>query len=350
MTATTTKPESLLPVSQQTVPLMKAAHCTKYGSPEVIQLTETEKPTPGAGEVLVKVHASSVTAADGMMRKGSPYFGRLFLGLTKPKNPTPGTGFAGVIEAVGHEVEALKVGDRIFGEVLFGLGSNAEYTCVPEMGVLAAMPEGMSFEEGAPVCDGALTSLNFLKELARIKPGQEVLINGASGSLGTAAVQIAKSFGAVVTGVCSTANLELVKSLGADKVIDYTHEDFTQTGKSYEVIYDTVGKSSFALSKRALTPAGVFVSPVLSLALLFQMIWTSKSGKKKARFSATGILPAPKLRELLQEVKDLIESGQVKTVIDRRYPLDEVADAHRYVDMGHKKGNVVLIAGENLED
>ncbi len=344
MTATiTAKPDTSLPLADQKAPEMKSIIATKYGSPEVLQLTTTQKPTPGAGEVLVKVHASSVTAADGMMRRGSPFYGRLFLGLTKPKNPTPGTGFAGVIEAVGEDVRTLKVGDRIFGEVVFGLGSNAEYTCVPEMGVVAAMPDSMSFDEGAPVCDGALTSLNFLKELAGIESGQQVLINGASGSLGTAAVQIAKSFGAHVTGVCSTANLEMVKSLGADEVIDYTKVDFTLTEKGYDVIYDTVGKSSFSLSKKALTPTGVFVSPVLSLALLFEMLWTSKFGSKKARFSATGILPAPKLRELLHEVKDLIESGRLRTVIDRRYPLDDIAEAHRYVDQGHKKGNVVIV-------
>jgi len=325
---------------------MRSVHCTRYGSPEVLQLTKVERPTPGPGEVLVKVHASSVTAADGMMRKGSPCFGRLFLGLTKPKNPTPGTGFAGEIEALGNGVTQWNVGDNVFGEVVFGAGTNADYTCVPEEGVLATMPENMTYEEGAPVCDGAVTSLNFLKELADIQSGQKVLINGASGSLGTAAVQLAKSFGAQVTGVCSTANLELVKSLGADEVMDYTKEDFTQTGQTYDIIYDTVGKSSFARCKPALTRTGTFVSPVLSLPLLVQMMWTSKVGSRKAKFSATGILPAPKLRELLEEVKSLIEAGKLKTVIDRRYPLDEIAEAHRYVDRGHKKGNVVVVGEE----
>ena len=182
----------------------------------------------------------------------------------------------------GNVIIDLKIGDRIFGEVVFGAGTNAEYTCVPEDGVLATMPESMTFEEAAPVCDGALTSLNFLKELAGIQAGKKVIINGASGSLGTAAVQIAKSFGAEVTGVCSAANVEMVKSLGADEVVDYTSEDFTKTGKTYDIIYDTVGKSSFSRCKGSLTKTGVFVSPVLSLPLLLQMIWTSKFGSRKA--------------------------------------------------------------------
>ncbi|MCL4107863.1 UNVERIFIED_CONTAM: hypothetical protein GTU68_001180 [Idotea baltica] len=321
---------------------MAAIVSTKYGSPEVLQLTEMEKPTPKEGELLIKVHAATVTAADGMMRKGIPYYGRLFLGLTKPKNPTPGTGFAGVIESIGKEVKQFKAGDRVFGEVVFGAGTNAEYTIVPEEGVLAIMPDNMSWSEAAPVCDGALTSLNFLQELANIQRGQKVLINGASGSLGTSAVQLAKHFGAEVTGVCSTENVELVASLGADEVIDYTKVDFTKNDCTYDIIYDTVGKSSFARCKGSLTEKGFFVSPVLSLALLLQMIWTSRLGSKKAKFSATGILPVVKLRSLLLELKGLFEKGKLSTVIDRCYQLEEVPDAHRYVDKGHKKGNVVV--------
>jgi NADPH:quinone reductase-like Zn-dependent oxidoreductase len=224
---------------------MKAIVCTKYGSPDVLELKEVEKPTPKDNEVLVKIYASSATAADCMMRQGTPFYGRLFLGLRKPHPSITGTGFAGVIEAVGKAVKRFQVGDSVFGETGMGFSTNAEYVCLPEDGVLSTLPNNLTYEEAAPICDGALTSFSFLKDIGEIQSGQSVLINGASGSLGSAAVQIAKSFGADVTGVCSTTNLELVKSLGADKVIDYTSEDFTQTRQTYDIIFDTVGKSSF---------------------------------------------------------------------------------------------------------
>lgn len=322
---------------------MKATICTKYGSPDVLQFTEVPKPTPGENEILVKVHAASVTAADGMIRKGTPFYGRFFIGLMKPKMPIPGTGFAGVIESVGKNVTQYKEGDRVFGETGLGFSAQAEYVCVAEESVLKTMPTNLSFEEAAPVCDGALTSMNFLKVLANIRRGQKVLIIGASGSLGSSAVQLARHFGAEVTGVCSTTNVKMVKSLGAGKVIDYSVEDFTKAGKTYDIIYDTVGKSSFSRCKSSLREDGVYVSPVLGFPLLLQMLWTSKIGRKKAKFSATGILPASKLRALLQEVKELIEAGVLRSVIDRRYPLEQAAEAHRYVDQGHKKGNVVLL-------
>jgi len=326
---------------------MKAIVYTKYGSPEVLHLKEVEKPAPNDSEVLVRVYASPVTAADGMMRKGSPFFGRLFLGLIRPKNPIPGTGFAGEIEAVGKDVTLLKKGDRVFGESILSSGTYAEYVCLSEEGVLTTKPDNMSYEEAAPVCDGALTSLNFLKELANVQRGQSVLVNGASGSLGTAAVQLARHFGAEVTGVCSTTNLDMVKSIGADKVIDYTQEDFTRTGQTYDVIYDTVGKSSFSRCKGSLTRNGVYLSPVLGLSLLFQMIWTSMIGSKKAKFSATGIRPVSELRILLQEIKELIEVGKLKSVMDRCYSLEQTVEAHSYVDKGHKRGNVVITLEHN---
>lgn len=321
---------------------MKTIVCTKYGSPDVLQLMEVEKPSPGDGEVLIKIHASSVTTADTMMRKGSPYIGRLFLGLFKPRNTGTGTGFAGEIKAIGKDVGSFSVGDHVFGEVLFGSGTNAEYVCVPEAGVIALMPQNMTFDEAAPVCDGALTSMNFLQSLGKIKPGQKVLINGASGSLGSSAVQLAVHFGAEVTGVCSTSNLELVKSLGADHVIDYTEEDFTKMGKAYDIIYDTVGKSSFSSCQKVLKDHGIFMSPVLGLSLLIQMIWTSLLGGKKAKFSATGVLPVKELRALLDDLIQIIREGKVKSIIDRRLAIGEIVAAHHYVDTGHKKGNVVI--------
>lgn len=322
---------------------MKAIACIKYGSPDVLQLKEVEKPTPKHNEVLIKIHAASVTAADSMMRTGTPLFGRLFMGLLKPKYPITGTGFAGEVEAVGKGTTLFKEGDSVFGESIFGFGTNAEYVCVPEDGMLATKPNNMTYEEAAPVCDGALTSLSFLKDVGQIQSGQRVLINGASGSLGSAAIQIANYFGAEVTGVCSAANVAMVRSLGAKKVIDYTQEDFTQSDKTYDIVYDTIGKSSFSRCKGILTKNGVYLSPVLGLPLLLQMICTSLAGGKKAKFSATGLRPQSELRELLNELIKLIEAGKLTSIIDRRYTLHQTADAHRYVEKGHKSGNVVVI-------
>lgn len=325
---------------------MKAIVCTKYGSPDVLELQEVEKPTPKSNEVLVRVYASSVTAADCMMRKGTPFYGRLFLGLMKPNISITGTGFAGVIEAVGEEVKLFKEGDSVFGETGVGFSTNAEYVCLPEEGLLVTLPNNMTYEEAASICDGALTSWSFLKDIGKIQSGQSVLINGASGSLGSAAVQIAKYFGAKVTGVCSTTNLEMVKSLGADKVIDYTKEDFTKTDQTYDIIFDTVGKSSFSHCQGSLKAQGVYLSPVLSLPLLLQMMWTSNRSKK-AKFSATGLRPISELRVLLNELKEVIEAGKIKLVMDRSYPLEQTAKAHRYIDKGHKKGNVVITVKHN---
>ncbi|MGI9244351.1 MAG: NAD(P)-dependent alcohol dehydrogenase [Verrucomicrobiales bacterium] len=322
---------------------MAAVVCHRYGVPEVLQFGELERPIPKAGEILVRVRAASVTAADVMMREGSPFFGRLFIGLTKPKEPIPGTGFAGVVEAIGAGVGSFKVGDRVFGESTLGPGTSAEYVCVSEGGVLAVMPDDLSYEAAAPVCDGALTSLSFLKDVAKLRSGQKILINGASGSLGTAAVQLAKHMGGIVTGVCSTSNIELVKSLGADHVIDYTKSDFTKGGELYDVIYDTVGKRSFSACKGSLGEHGVFVSPVLGVPLLLQMLWTWKIGTRSAKFSATGLRPAEELRPLLLELVELLQAGKLKSVIDRRYGLEEIVDAHHYVQGGHKKGNVVIV-------
>jgi len=321
---------------------MRAIITTKYGSPDVLRLEEIPKPTPKPNEVLVRIHASSVTTADTMMRRGTPFYGRLFIGLLKPTHPIPGTGFAGVVEAVGNDVTQFEEGDAVFGESVLGSGTNAEFVCVAENGIIMRKPENISFAEAASICDGPLTSINFLKNLANVKSGQKILINGASGSLGTAAIQLAKYFGAEVTGVTSTTNLELVKSLGADHVVDYTREDFAMSGRKYDVIYDTVGKSSFAEAKKALATNGVYLSPVLSISLLFQMMWTSIIGSKKARFSATGILPTPILRDLLDEIRAIIYTGQLRSVVDKQYSLGQIAEAHTYVDKGHKRGNVVL--------
>jgi NADPH:quinone reductase-like Zn-dependent oxidoreductase len=322
---------------------MKAMVSTKYGSPEIFQLQSVEKPTPKDNEVLVKIHAASVTTAETMMRTGYPLIGRLFMGLTKPKNAISGTGFSGVIESLGNEVSQFKVGDQVFGESLESFGTYAQFVCVDAKGIIALKPDNISHEEAATVGDGPITSWNFLKNLAEIKTDQSILIIGASGSLGTAAVQLAKNFGANVTGVCSTRNIELVKSLGANKVIDYTTTDINELGNQYDIIYDTIGISSFYKSKKLLTEKGIYMSPVLNFSLLIQMIWTSFLGQKKAKFSATGMLPVSSIRTYLQEIKKMIVNGRLKSIIDKRYALGETADAHRYIDEGHKVGNVVLV-------
>ncbi|MCG6186926.1 NAD(P)-dependent alcohol dehydrogenase [Maribellus maritimus] len=322
---------------------MKAIIATGYGAPDVLKMQQVDKPQPKENDVLVKVHASSATTADGMMRTGKPYFGRLMTGITKPKHAIPGTGFAGVVENVGKKVATFKPGDRVFGETTLGFSTNAEFFTIPENGVILPMPDNMSYAEGATYGDGHVTSLNFLKEIANIKPGQKVLINGASGSLGTAAVQIAKYMDTKVTGVCSTRNVGLVKSLGADHVIDYTKKDFTKVDETYDVVYDTIGKSTFSKSKNILSESGLYVSPVLKFSLLLQMMRTSISGKKKAKFAATGLRSDGELQNMLVELVEIFKQGRLKTVIDRQYPLEKVAEAHTYIASGHKKGNVVII-------
>lgn len=326
---------------------MKAAVAMGYGSPEVIRLKEVKRPIPKPNEVLVKVITASATTADAMMRTGKPYIARLFVGLLKPKKSIPGTGFSGVVEQVGKEVTDFKIGDRVFGETTFGFSSNAEYLTISEDGVILSMPENLDFSEAANFCDGHLTSFNFLKEIAKIEAGQKVLINGASGSLGTSAIQIAKHLGAHVTAVCSGRNIGLVQSLGADQVVDYQQKDFTKGNKKYDYVYDTIGKSSFSACKEILSEKGVYLSPVLKFSLLIQMIKTSLFGQKKARFEATGANKEDKLRALLIEVLDIYKSGKLKTIIDRQFPLEKVAEAHRYIDSGHKRGNVVIVTSSN---
>ena len=326
---------------------MKAIVYTKYGPPDVLQLTEVEKPTPKNNEVLLKIYATAVTATDCTFRKGDQLSARSFTGLTKPKNTILGDVLAGEIEAVGQDVTSFKPGDQVFGSSGSGFGAHAEYTCLPEDGALAIKPANLTYEEAVAVYDGALTALPFLRDKANIQSGQKILINGASGSIGTAAVQLAKVFGADVTGVCSTANVELVKSLGAAKVIDYTKEDFTQSGETYDVIFDTVGKSSFSRCKNSLTQTGIYLTPVLKLGILLQMLWTSMVGDKKAMITFAGLRSASEKAEDLIFLKELVEAGKIKPVIDRCYPLEQAVEAHRYVETGHKKGNVIITLEHN---
>jgi NADPH:quinone reductase-like Zn-dependent oxidoreductase len=320
---------------------MKAIVYEQYGSPEVLQLKEVALPCLKPNEVLIKVHATTVTAADIMMRTGKPAIGRLYLGIKAPKRTILGFEFAGEVVELGSSVTLFKIGDKVFGGTTT-LGCYAEYVCVSEQDVLTTMPENLSYEAAASVTGSAITVLNFLKGKANVQPNQKVLINGASGGVGTYAVQIAKYLGADVTAVCSTGNIDMVKSLGADHVIDYTQADFTKNGVQYDVIFDTVSKRTFSECKNALTPKGVFMPTVLNGTLFFQMMWTSIIGGKKVKSSSTGLLPAKERIIYLMEIKELLKTGKIKTVMDAHYPLSQMEAAHAYVEKGHKKGNLVI--------
>jgi NADPH:quinone reductase-like Zn-dependent oxidoreductase len=330
---------------------MKAIVYEKYGPPDVLQLKEVAKPVPEDNEVLIRIYATVVTAEDPPARSGKfpPLFwllGRSITGLIRPKRQILGGIFAGEIESTGKDVTRFKEGDQVFGINLKDAGAYAQYLCMHEEKVLAIKPANMTYEEAA-ASSGVITALPFLRDAGNIQSGQKVLIYGASGSVGTMSVQVAKYFGAEVTGVCSTANLELVKSLGADKVIDYTEEDFTRTGQTYDIIFDAVGKSSFSSCKRALNQRGIYLTTVITLAGLFQLLWASMVGGKKAKFMTAGLRPPGEITKDLILGKELIEAGKIKSVIDRRYPLEQIAEAHRYVETGHKKGNVVITVEHN---
>ncbi len=321
---------------------MKAVEYYKYGTHDVLQLIEVEKPNPKSNEVLVKIHATTVTTTECNFRMGKPYMTRLFTGFSKPKLKRLGEELSGEIVEIGNAVSKFKVGDLVFGTAGPEFGANTEYLCIPDDGVLYQKPENINFEEAAASVDGFLTALPFLRDTGEIKKGQKVLINGASGSVGAAAVQVAKYYGAIVTGVCSTTNMDLVKSIGADRVIDYTKEDFTTNEQKYDLIFDTVGKLTFSNAKKALTKHGVFLEAAIGLGVIPNVIFSSVFGKKKAKIAATGLRkPHERLKDL-ELLKGLMENKTIIPVIDRTYPLEEISKAHSYVDKGHKKGNVVI--------
>tara|TARA_R110000868_G_scaffold410693_5_gene699844 strand:+ start:22801 stop:23802 length:1002 start_codon:yes stop_codon:yes gene_type:complete len=326
---------------------MNAIVATGYGSPDVFEYQKVEKPKIGADEILVRVHATSVTSAHTFIRTGYPLIGRLFMGLLKPKNAISGTDFAGEIVAKGKDVTMFFVGDRVFGSTDIDGGTYAEYIKINQHGVIHRIPENLNYAKASAIIDGATTTFPFLVEQAKVKEGTRVLINGASGSIGTAAVQLAKHLGAEVTGVCSTSNVDLVNSLGADYVIDYTREDFTKGVNKYDVIFDTVGKSSFKQSKKVLSRNGIYMSPVLGLRMLVDMIKSSLLSGKKAIFLATGLRSDEAKLKDFQQLRDLLEKGIISPVIDRTYQLPQIAEAHKYVEKGHKKGNIVIdVTGE----
>ena len=326
---------------------IKAILHTKFGSPDELQLKEVDKPVPKDNEVLIKVRATTVTSTDCNVRNFTfvprvfQIPARLFMfGVFKPRVNILGIDLAGEIETIGKDVELFKVGDQVFGTPGMTFGAHAEFTSVPEDGVLTIKPENTTWEEAAAIFLGASTALFYLRDKGNIQAGHKILIYGASGAIGTYAVQLARYFGAEVTAVCSTTNMEMVKSLGADKVIDYTKEDFTEGRETYDLILDTVGKISYSRCKKSLKQKGIFLPVVMNLTELLQILWTSVTDGKKVKGGVAG-----ESVEDLNFLKELTEAGELKPVIDRCYPLDQIAEAFRYVEKGHKKGNVAITVG-----
>jgi len=328
---------------------MKAIVYTEYGSPDVLQIKEVAKPAPQDNEVLIRVHATPVSFGDLLARNfknitprqfNMPFFfwlpARLAFGVNQPKKTILGSEFAGEVEAVGAAVTRFKPGDQVFGYRGQSMGAYAEYLCMPEAGMLAIKPANLTYEEAATVPYGALTALSLLKKV-NVQRGQKVLINGASGGIGAAAVQLCKYFGAEVTGVCSTPRVGFVKALGADKVIDYTKEDFTRNGETYDLNFDILGKTSFGRGRKALKPNGIYLFASFKTKQLLQMLRTKIAGRQKVICTLSS-----EKAEDLTFIKELIEAGQYKVIIDKRYPLAQTAEAHRYVEAGRKTGSVVM--------
>jgi NADPH:quinone reductase-like Zn-dependent oxidoreductase len=308
----------------------------RYGPPDVLRIEDVEPPVPKDDEVLIRVHATTVSRTDCALRAGEPFFSRFITGVRRPRQRVLGSDFAGEVTEVGVGVREFTPGDRVFGIKPWKFGAHAELICMHERAALADMPAGVAFDEAAAVCDGALLALNCLRP-GKLRSGQSVLVFGASGSIGTAGVQLAKALGANVTAVCNTANLEVVRSLGADAVIDYTQDDFTKNGRSYDIIFDAVGKHSFAACKSSLNPGGRYL-PTDGLRNMALAVWTGRIGDRKVIFD----LPPKFMKRDVVFMRDLMAAGKYRAVIDRRYPLEQVVEATKYVEMHEKLGNVVL--------
>lgn len=319
---------------------MRVILVAKYGGPDVLEIQEVETPSPKDNEVLIRIESTVAAFPDCAFREGKPFISRLFTGLIKPKQ-IPGDVFAGVIESTGKAVSHFKAGDEVYGSSGSSFGTNAEYIVLSEDEAIAIKPKNITYEEAAAISEGALTALTFLRDSGKIKKGQKVLINGASGGVGVSAVQLAKYFGTDVTAVCGPRNIELVKSLGADKVIDYTREDFTKSGDCYDIIFDAVAKSSFSRCKNALSDEGIYLTTVPSAGIMASMLFSSFS-KRKAVFAATGLRKPSEKRKDLNLLCTIVEAGKLKAVIGRTFSLERMADAHRYVEMGHKIGNAAI--------
>lgn len=317
---------------------MKAAVYTRYGSPEVLQIMDVPTPEPKDNEILIRLHASTVTPSDTAMLTGKPFLIRFMNGLRRPKTQILGGAISGEVVKAGKAVTKYAVGDHVYGLTTTDFGTHAQYMCLPETGNIFKTPAGMKLEDAACVQD-ALTPIYFMRNMVKLGPGQHILINGASGALGSYGVQLAKLLGAEVTGVCSTANVELVKSLGADHVIDYKKADFTQNRDRYDVIFDAVGKSTFGRSKKSLKPDGLYLTTVPSFGIILPMLRTSLFGRKKAKIGFAGLNVTSENMAYLHE---LLTAGKLRTVIDRCYPLEQIANAYRHVLTGHKVGNVVI--------
>lgn len=315
---------------------MKAAVYVQYGQPAVLQVKEVAKPVPTDNEILIKIKSTAVNSGDIRIRKADPFAVRFIFGLLKPKINILGTVFSGEVESIGKDVTKFKVGDTVFGHTDMRFGAYAAYKSFPEDGSLALKPANITHSEAAAIPFGGVTALHFIKK-ANIKPGQKVLIIGASGAVGSAAVQLAKSFGADVTGVCSTANIALVQSIGADKVIDYTREDFTQNGEIYDVIFDTVKTISVSRSLKSLSKNGIMILSAAEMSEMLQGLWISRTSNRKV---LTGVISHTAADIIF--LKELIEAGKLKPVIDSTYSLEQIAEAHAYVEKGHKKGNVII--------
>jgi NADPH:quinone reductase-like Zn-dependent oxidoreductase len=319
---------------------MKAAVCRRYGSPDAVTVSDVPVPRPRDDEILVRVRAATVGVVDGLARSGSPFYARTHFGLRRPRFLVLGSDFAGVVEEAGRSVTRFSAGDAVFGTVAPRFGAHAEYVCLPEAGAVAPMPSVVSFAEAAALADA--TALYFLRDKARLRPGQSVLINGASGAVGTAAVQLARHFGGSVTGVCSGPHTGLVRKLGAESVIDYTRTDFTRAGRRYDVIFDVAGKSSFLRCRGVLHTGGVYLTTAPSPAIMVQMPWTARFGRTRAVVAFTGLRDAASKRQDLLVLRDLVSKSALTAVIGARYPLERIAEAHARVDAGHKKGNIVV--------